>query len=713
MAITPVPPLTDIPPFPALSDRAAGNYNSKAFEFGTHMAENFNDEILAVASSVMQNAQAAELSASNVSEIAGNAGVSAMEALAYRDQSQAARDAARNFSTAVNATSATTNSVGVGSKSWAGAGLAGKQFSVGQVLLAVNPANVDQWVSGAVTAYSSNDSSSSITLNVTKASPTTAGNSVANWWFCIDAAGAQGGGPLGTLNARLVASAAQKIKAGSAKLVCVGDSLTYGHDQFSSDRVAPVLPHVQPRVPVPFPAQLAAQLNAAYSTTGISVENRGYSGDTAKMGYVRWPSDPGADLAIIMFGANDAADVGGATLEEFTSYLGRLIERYNAWGCGVVIVTPTVMNQGGESRNIMPYRTAAALVGQQYGCPVIRGEEIGLGNKRELIYSDSIHFNTQGYRLLGNAVATFILAGGITGSHNVVANERSILLGSAANVATNGAYSYSTSGSMVEQGMLLTLVRGTGQRVTLGFYLDADAALISLSGTLSTGMAVEFDMDGLRSAATRKTVNADTSDNYTTLSESLLLEPTNTTHLGKVIGRGWHSVSLSAPTGGSSNAVLSALNIKPVRQIECVGSVFPVAKREFSLFDPPIKFDTLPPASTLATFTIDRELFGSVSTAKPGLAYYQSSFAIISIRGLGSNVSFTQYMLTADSVTTYRAVPLFSFGANPVTITSVTGPVGDLNAGEIVINLNRPQANYIEIRIEVPDIADLKSAALI
>lgn len=60
MAITPVPALTPIPAFPALSDRAEGTYNSKAFEFGSHMATKFNQEVSAVAQNVVQNAGWAE-----------------------------------------------------------------------------------------------------------------------------------------------------------------------------------------------------------------------------------------------------------------------------------------------------------------------------------------------------------------------------------------------------------------------------------------------------------------------------------------------------------------------------------------------------------------------------------------------------------------------------------------------------------------------------
>lgn len=63
MAITPVPSMSDTPPFPALADRAAGTYNAKAYAFGAYMADTFNAELLAVADNIKTNAADAEASA--------------------------------------------------------------------------------------------------------------------------------------------------------------------------------------------------------------------------------------------------------------------------------------------------------------------------------------------------------------------------------------------------------------------------------------------------------------------------------------------------------------------------------------------------------------------------------------------------------------------------------------------------------------------------
>lgn len=63
MAVTPVPPLSDIPTFPALADRASGNYNSMAYNFGVHMSNNFVQELVPVVTSALSNATEAQAQA--------------------------------------------------------------------------------------------------------------------------------------------------------------------------------------------------------------------------------------------------------------------------------------------------------------------------------------------------------------------------------------------------------------------------------------------------------------------------------------------------------------------------------------------------------------------------------------------------------------------------------------------------------------------------
>lgn len=89
MAIIPVPSMTPVPTFPALSERAAGTYNSSAYAFGTHLSGVFNGELDAVAENVAHNA----------GEAAASAVASAASAVASADSAAAAataRDATFN-----------------------------------------------------------------------------------------------------------------------------------------------------------------------------------------------------------------------------------------------------------------------------------------------------------------------------------------------------------------------------------------------------------------------------------------------------------------------------------------------------------------------------------------------------------------------------------------------------------------------------------------
>ena len=107
--ITP-PVLTNIPDFPALSDRAAGTYNSKAFAFGTHMADVFNGEMAALAANVQNNAQQAVTAAAGIDD---QAAVATAQAVAAASSATTAATQATNASTsattaAAQASTATT-----------------------------------------------------------------------------------------------------------------------------------------------------------------------------------------------------------------------------------------------------------------------------------------------------------------------------------------------------------------------------------------------------------------------------------------------------------------------------------------------------------------------------------------------------------------------------------------------------------------------------
>jgi hypothetical protein len=101
MAIQPAATLSAIPEFPALADRAAGVYNSKAYAFGAHMGTPgpFVGQINALAANVNNNAQET-FALSQLAEAAKIAATTQADAaMGYRNAAQASATAASGSAT--------------------------------------------------------------------------------------------------------------------------------------------------------------------------------------------------------------------------------------------------------------------------------------------------------------------------------------------------------------------------------------------------------------------------------------------------------------------------------------------------------------------------------------------------------------------------------------------------------------------------------------
>lgn len=103
MAIQPVPSMTPVPNFPALSERAAGTYNASAYAFGNHMSVAFNAELLAMANNVKNNADEAQAKATAAGDAASTAGTAAINAADAANTAAAARDQALTYAQAAGA----------------------------------------------------------------------------------------------------------------------------------------------------------------------------------------------------------------------------------------------------------------------------------------------------------------------------------------------------------------------------------------------------------------------------------------------------------------------------------------------------------------------------------------------------------------------------------------------------------------------------------
>lgn len=135
-----VPSMTPVPAFPALSERAAGTYNSSALAFGTHMSATFNAELLAVANNVKYNADDAK----------GSADTAALSVIAA-----AAQEAAAASSASAAASSANAAAASAGGQLW----VSGTTYAVGALVFsALTGRNYRRLIAGAGTTDPSLDS---------------------------------------------------------------------------------------------------------------------------------------------------------------------------------------------------------------------------------------------------------------------------------------------------------------------------------------------------------------------------------------------------------------------------------------------------------------------------------------------------------------------------------------------------------------------------
>ena len=111
MPVQPAATLTPIPEFPALADRAAGTYNSKAYAFGAHMGTPgpFVAQVNALASNVQANATDAATSAATANTKAGEASTSATTATTKADEASGSATAAASSATTASGHVATAS----------------------------------------------------------------------------------------------------------------------------------------------------------------------------------------------------------------------------------------------------------------------------------------------------------------------------------------------------------------------------------------------------------------------------------------------------------------------------------------------------------------------------------------------------------------------------------------------------------------------------
>lgn len=187
---------------------------------------------------------------------------------------------------------------------------------------------------------------------------------------------------------------------GVVKVVCIGDSITYG--QLDSGGLAAT----------PYPARLQALLREYYANNNITVVNKGIAGSTVQDMLDRFATDVTAedpDLIVFNGGQNDCRPVAGITIANYGGDVEQYLNRCNPTPVVVMGVTPRAFENLGS--NIVDfYRDTLRAIAQARSLPYIDANARFASLYKSRAYGrgrlsiDGAHLSLEGYRYLGDVV---------------------------------------------------------------------------------------------------------------------------------------------------------------------------------------------------------------------------------------------------------------------------------------------------------------------
>lgn len=381
---------------------------------------------------------------------------------------------------------------------------------------------------------------------------------------------------------------------------CMGDSLTNGQDTVSADkRPANSDPTKEAGRPdsghtiagVTYPEALQGYLRDIFGAN-VNVVNRGYSGDWVEAGYQRFTTNSGADLSVIMYGTNDSnaswvpENIRG-NVEMYIKWLEQLIIRQVLWGGAVILITPPKL-QSANDLDILGFSYALKAIGAKYGIPVIRGE-LFHANYPSTVYSDGVHFNSDGYKVLAAKIAAVL-------THDVYDPNRvkggDILLtrrniDSISYFGTGVTFVPQTGAespheSQVAKGVTATFT-GTNKGVIYSFYAEENDLMVLPYFYASNGklkLTLDFDtvsphnsIDNIVGASelviedSPRTVVCDFGVTAPKLSHMLRASSLQQPTILRITEKGWHTLKVEATADGAS-IVLSGLHFMSNRDLQ-------------------------------------------------------------------------------------------------------------------------------------------------
>jgi lysophospholipase L1-like esterase len=190
-------------------------------------------------------------------------------------------------------------------------------------------------------------------------------------------------------------------KKETIKIVCYGDSITYGKSADTGSQASD-----------PYPQTLQLMLRNMFNYSGVTVINNGVSGrqtDTALSRFDTEVVTQAPQYVFIMFGINDARDYDGGTydvvpISEYRQNLTDMILKSYQNGITPILISPTPTIEINQNVELVSYNQACIDLANELGVEYIDmhyevSEYLKLQTKEytQIIMSDSIHFNSYSF----------------------------------------------------------------------------------------------------------------------------------------------------------------------------------------------------------------------------------------------------------------------------------------------------------------------------
>ncbi|EFJ3240774.1 phage tail protein [Escherichia coli] len=535
----------------------------------------------------------------------------------------------------------------------------------------------------------------------------------------------------GSRNIRMLLNVNYLIKSRSPlKILCQGDSITAGYDISSTD-IVEGSPDNATHATVTYPVRLGSYLEEQ-SGAPTSITVRAISGFTAKNAYENpdWQTNPNCDLAILMYAINDANE---GDINEYLEYMEKLIRRFIDWGMGVLVCQTASGSFSMYNFNSANYQQSYAFqvknLATLYNCAHINLGELQFNMPQGVVQSDGTHFNSLGYQRMGEAIASMLMAGGLSPSYKPISSE--IMMWPTMMSDHFGMALPTNNFNIVFDRAAYTQQRITGQFPITGsavmsysFYLDAEAAEIDVIGSwddVVLSMLVQHPVENYTGTKPPYyDLNYPVSSNLSYQGKQygwpLRNRGGNSTgmikHAGQLIGRGWKTITFAKIADG--NAFIQGVIVRPVHMINTHGDGYSNIRgkaESIKLRVPAMNTGTgtsMPSPATLSAVVMPLPSDMYHQTFDPSVNYADCGFATIQIHGTGGTHGNVYYegVLLRNGPATIEVVQKSALGGEWPVITASQGNearnTNSYNANSVAANMpmfdistpGAPSVNY-------------------